>query len=58
VVNTVLHGAVRRAVGQIAPLAIGMAVTVSARRFVTGIYGGLALYVVAQLLGGVVAGVL
>jgi hypothetical protein len=35
-----------------------MAVTVSARRFVTGIYGGLALYVVAQLLGGVVAGVL
>lgn len=75
-VNTVLHAAVRRAAGPLAPLAIGMAVTVCILMFgaltggavnpartigpavATGIYDGLAVYIVAQLVGGVIAGFL
>src|ERR1700712_386775 len=75
-VNTVLHGAVRGAAGQLAPFAIGMTVTVCILMFgaltggsvnparsigpavATGVHDGIALYLVAQLLGGTIAGVL
>jgi MIP family channel proteins len=75
-VNTVLHAAVRGAAGRLAPLAIGMTVTVCILMFgaltggsvnpartigpavATGVYDGIPVYLGAQLLGGVVAGVL
>lgn len=75
-VNTVLHAAVRGAAGQLAPFAIGMAVTVCILMFgsltgaavnpartvgpavAAGVYDGIAVYLVAQLVGAMVAGVL
>lgn len=75
-VNTVLHAAVRKAAGQLAPFAIGMTVTICILMFgvltggsvnpartigpdlAAGIYDDIALYVVAQLVGGLAAGVL
>ena len=75
-VNTVPHAAVRRAAGPLAPLAIGMTVTVCILMFgaltggavnpartigpavATDMYDGLSIYLIAQLFGGVVAGVL
>jgi MIP family channel proteins len=75
-VNTVLHAAVRKAAGQLAPFAIGMTVTICILMFgaltggsvnpartigpdvAAGIYSGIAVYLVAQIVGGVVAGVL
>jgi MIP family channel proteins len=74
-VNTVLHTAVRGAAGPLAPVAIGMTVTVCILMFgaLTGAsvnpartigpavaaasYDGIVVYLVAQLLGGVLAGV-
>jgi MIP family channel proteins len=75
-VNTVLHAAVRGGAGRLAPLAIGMTVTVCILMFgeltggsvnpartigpavATGVYDGIAVYLVAQLLGGALAGLL
>lgn len=75
-VNTVLHAAVRKAAGPLAPLAIGMTVTICILMFgaltggsvnpartigpdvAAGIYDGIAIYLSAQLIGGVLAGVL
>jgi glycerol uptake facilitator-like aquaporin len=75
-VNTVLHAAVREAAGRLAPVAIGMSVTVCILMFgaltggsvnpartigpavATGTYDGITVYLAAQLLGGVIAGVL
>jgi MIP family channel proteins len=75
-VNTVLHAAVRRAAGPLAPLAIGVTVTVCILMFgaltggavnpartigpavATDMYDGLSIYLIAQLFGGVIAGVL
>jgi MIP family channel proteins len=75
-VNTVLHGAVRRAAGPLAPFAIGMTITMCILTFgaltggsvnpartigpdvAAGIYDGIGVYIVAQLAGGIVAGVL
>jgi aquaporin Z len=75
-VNTVLHAAVRGAAGRLAPLAIGMTVTVCILMFgaltggsvnpartigpaiATGVYTGIAVYLVAQLVGGALAGLL
>jgi MIP family channel proteins len=75
-VNTVLHAAVRKAVGQLAPFAIGMTVTVCILMFgaltgasvnpartigpavAAGAYDGIMVYLIAQLVGGVTAGVL
>ena len=75
-VNTVLHAAVRKAAGQLAPFAIGMAITVGILMFgaltggsmnpartigpdlAAGIYDGIWVYLIAQLVGGVVAGIM
>jgi glycerol uptake facilitator-like aquaporin len=75
-VNTVLHAGVRGGAGRLAPLAIGMTVTVCILMFgaltggsvnpartigpavATGIYDGIAVYLIAQLLGGALAGLL
>jgi aquaporin Z len=75
-VNTVLHAGVRGGAGRLAPLAIGMTVTVCILMFgaltggsvnpartigpavATGIYDGIAVYLVAQLCGGALAGLL
>jgi MIP family channel proteins len=75
-VNTVLHAAVRKAAGQLAPFAIGMTVTICILMFgaltgasvnpartigpdvAAGIYDGIAVYLIAQLVGGVAAGIL
>jgi MIP family channel proteins len=75
-VNTVLHCAVRGAAGRLAPLAIGMTVTVCILMFgvltggsvnpartigpavATGVYDGIIVYLVAQVMGSIVAGVL
>jgi MIP family channel proteins len=75
-VNTVLHAAVRGAAGRLAPVAIGMTVTVCILMFgtltggsvnpartlgpavATGVYDGIAIYLIAQLVGGTIAGVL
>ena len=75
-VNTVLHAAVRKAAGQLAPFAIGMTVGVGILFFgaltggsmnpartigpdvAAGIYDGIAVYLIAQIVGGVAAGIL
>jgi len=75
-VNTVLHAAVRKAAGQLAPFAIGMTVTMCILMFgqltggsvnpartigpavAAGIYDGIAVYLLAQFVGGVAAGIL
>lgn len=75
-VNTVLHAAVRGAAAWLAPLAIGMTVTVCILMFgdltggsvnpartvgpavATGLFDGIAVYLVAQCAGALVAGLL
>jgi MIP family channel proteins len=75
-VNTVLHAAVRKAAGQLAPFAIGMTVTICILMFgaltggsvnpartigpdvAAGVYNGIAVYLIAQLVGGAAAGIL
>jgi MIP family channel proteins len=75
-VNTVLHTAVRRNASRLAPVAIGMTVTICILGFgvltggsvnpartigpavATGIYDGILVYLAAQLVGAVCAGVL
>jgi MIP family channel proteins len=75
-VTTVLHSAVRGSAGWLAPLAIGMTVTVCILAFgaltggsvnpartigpavATGEYDGIVIYLVAQLVGGTIAGAL
>jgi MIP family channel proteins len=75
-VNTVLHAAVRGAAGRVAPVAIGMTVTVCILMFgeltggsvnpartigpalASGSYDGIAVYLVAQVLGAALAGLL
>jgi glycerol uptake facilitator-like aquaporin len=75
-VNTVLQAAVRGSAGGLAPLAIGMTVTVCILMFgdltggsanpastigptvATGTFDGIEVYLVAQLVGGMIAGFL
>ena len=75
-VNTVLHAAVRKAAGQLAPFAIGMTVTACILMFgaltgasvnpartigpavAAGVYNGIVVYLIAQLVGGAAAGIL
>jgi MIP family channel proteins len=75
-VNTVLHAAVRGAAGRVAPVAIGMTVTVCILMFgeltggsvnpartigpalASGSYNGIAVYLVAQVFGAALAGLL
>jgi glycerol uptake facilitator-like aquaporin len=75
-VTIVLQGAVRGSAGRLAPLAIGMTVTVCILSFgvltggsvnpartvgpavAAGVYDGLAVYLVAQIVGGSLAGML
>jgi MIP family channel proteins len=75
-VNTVLHVAVRKGAEQLAPMAIGMTVTICILMFgsltggsvnpartvgpavAAGIYGGISVYMAAQLVGCIVAGLL
>jgi MIP family channel proteins len=75
-VNTVLHAGVRGGAGRLAPLAIGMTVTVCILMFgeltggsvnpartigpavATGLYDGIVVYLLAQVLGGALAGLL
>jgi len=75
-VNTVLHTAVRRNASRLAPVAIGMTVTICILGFgvltggsvnpartigpavATGIYDGILVYLAAQLVGAIIAGVL
>jgi MIP family channel proteins len=73
-VNCVLHAAVRGSAGRMAPMPIGMTVTVCILMFgaltggsvnpartigpavATGVYDGIAIYLTAQLAGGILAG--
>jgi glycerol uptake facilitator-like aquaporin len=75
-VNTVLHVAVRKGAERLAPMAIGMTVTICILMFgsltggsvnpartvgpavAAGIYGGISVYMAAQLVGCIVAGLL
>jgi glycerol uptake facilitator-like aquaporin len=75
-VNTVLHTAVRRNASRLAPVAIGMTVTICILRFgvltggsvnpartigpavAAGVYDGVLVYLAAQLVGAICAGVL
>jgi glycerol uptake facilitator-like aquaporin len=75
-VNTVLHTAVRRNASRLAPVAIGMTVTICILGFgvltggsvnpartigpavATGVYDGILVYLAAQLVGAICAGML
>lgn len=75
-VNTVLHTAVRRNASRLAPVAIGMTVTICILGFgvltggsvnpartigpavAAGIYDGILVYLAAQVIGAIIAGVL